>query len=208
MRLLPEIYFQARVKAASVPRSVEAADLAQAAALGVIARLPEWDPRSGTLRRFMERRIAGAMLDYLREIDPLSRSHRKNIKAGIEPPVVISRLGSIPIPRRSSAHAANHLYDGGGLLPRQISEKEDRGPAIQCSRREARAILQYAMAGISKRNREIVRLYYFGQVTELDLGRRFRVKGSRISQILKSAREKMKRALEERGIHSVNDFQL
>jgi DNA-directed RNA polymerase specialized sigma subunit len=57
-------------------------DLLQEGAIGLIKAALNFDPNANTLfRTYAERRVRGAVLDYLRRIDPLGRDSRKLIKS-------------------------------------------------------------------------------------------------------------------------------
>jgi len=57
-------------------------DLLQEGAIGLIKAALNFDPNVNTLfRTYAERRVRGAVLDYLRRIDPLGRDSRKLIKS-------------------------------------------------------------------------------------------------------------------------------
>ena len=57
---------------------VELDDLIQAGTIGLIQAIDKFDPsRNLKVKTLAEHRIRGAMLDYLRQIDPLPRSVRQ-----------------------------------------------------------------------------------------------------------------------------------
>ena len=73
---LPQVELLAKRLHRRVPQ-VELDDLVQAGALGLIQAVDRFDETRGfLLKTLAERRIRGAMLDYLRGIDPLPRSVR------------------------------------------------------------------------------------------------------------------------------------
>jgi RNA polymerase sigma factor FliA len=60
------------------PPSVSLDDLVSAGTVGLIQAVDRYDPRRRTqLKSLAEHRIRGAILDYLRQLDPLSRSVRQ-----------------------------------------------------------------------------------------------------------------------------------
>jgi RNA polymerase sigma factor for flagellar operon FliA len=66
----------------SLPPSVSVEDLIQEGALGLIGAVERFDPqRNVKLSTYVMSRIKGAMLDYLRTIDWMPRTLRKQMKA-------------------------------------------------------------------------------------------------------------------------------
>ena len=74
---LPQVGLLARRLHRRCPQ-VELADLVSAGTIGLIQAVDRFDPkRNLKLKTLAEHRISGAMLDYLRRIDPLSRDVRR-----------------------------------------------------------------------------------------------------------------------------------
>ena len=72
-----------------LPRCVPVEDLVSAGTLGLIAATDRFDPSRGlAFATYARHRVLGAMLDFLRDEDPLSRTARKTEPAAI--PVTIS----------------------------------------------------------------------------------------------------------------------
>jgi RNA polymerase sigma factor for flagellar operon FliA len=64
----------------NLPPNVEIDDLIQEGVLALLSSLERYDPRKGSLHRYVTIRIKGAMLDYLRKLDWLPRNLRKHMK--------------------------------------------------------------------------------------------------------------------------------
>ena len=63
------------------PPCVEFDDLMSAGTVGLIRAVDRFRPELGRqLNTFVDHRIRGAMLDYLRELDPLTRSLRAFVR--------------------------------------------------------------------------------------------------------------------------------
>jgi len=74
---LPQVELLARRLHHRCPQ-VELEDLISAGTIGLIQAVDRFDPkRNVKLNTLAEHRISGAMLDYLRRIDPLSRDVRR-----------------------------------------------------------------------------------------------------------------------------------
>jgi RNA polymerase sigma factor (sigma-70 family) len=77
LSLKSRVEFTARDFARRLPPSVQYQELVSAGWSGAIAAVDHFDPARGfTLGTFSKMRIRGAILDYLRGIDPLSRADR------------------------------------------------------------------------------------------------------------------------------------
>ena len=82
MPFSPEIMKSIKHAAKHLPPWLRA-DAEQEACLAVWRALPRFDATRGVeLRTFAENRARGAVLDYCRSVDPLTRNHRRAIKAG------------------------------------------------------------------------------------------------------------------------------
>jgi|RhiMetdeSRZDD1v2_1073273.scaffolds.fasta_scaffold1089230_1 RNA polymerase sigma factor FliA len=81
-----------------LPRQVELEDLISAATIGLIQAVDRFRLDHGCkLKTLAEHRIRGAILDYLRQIDPLPRSFRQIIKRrDALAPLLESQLGRPP----------------------------------------------------------------------------------------------------------------
>ena len=75
-----------------------------------------------------------------------------------------------------------------------------------CSREELKGALNGAMAKLSERYKKVVVLYYTNDLTMKEIGGILGINESRVSQIHKSALEKMATALNANGIHSASAF--
>ena len=87
-----------------VPTFVSRQDLMQAGWLGAIKAVDTYDPGAGVpLTAYATICIRGAIQDYLRDLDTLSRRQRKNIRLQKDAPV-----RTVPLPPRSNAMADGH----------------------------------------------------------------------------------------------------
>lgn len=97
---------------ARVPPSVQPDDLYAAGLLGWTEALRRYDPRHGVpFDAFAQRRIVGAMLDVLREGDPLSREQRAAVRRAEADGVRLVGIGAAggvasdePSPEDGAAH--------------------------------------------------------------------------------------------------------
>jgi len=76
-------------------------DLVQEGRIAAWSAAPRWGGVKGTLVGWCSIRVNGAMIDYMRKIDPLSRSHRKAVSMGVEVAPKIVNLESMSVSQRS-----------------------------------------------------------------------------------------------------------
>lgn len=162
-----------------VPSFVDKRDLVSAGWLGAIHAVDYFRAGPGVeLGRFASKRIRGAILDYLRGEDALTREHRKAIRAGeCLPPACFS------IDRKLTWAPKCELVDRHAQ--KEMERVESQRTIVTLFRRSA---------DISRRNKKIVLLYYFGGLTMLQLARRFGVCKTRLSQIIQRATERLRAA--------------
>jgi RNA polymerase sigma factor for flagellar operon FliA len=75
-----------------------------------------------------------------------------------------------------------------------------------CALEQLRAHLQLALNALPERYRQVVRLYYTNEMTMREIGDVMGINESRVSQIHKSALQKMAAALQASGIQSSAAF--
>lgn len=78
---LPQVHLIATKIHRRLPHQVDFDDLVSAGTVGLIQAVDRYQPGRGyKLKTLAEHRIRGAILDYLRVLDPLSRSMRRFLK--------------------------------------------------------------------------------------------------------------------------------
>jgi RNA polymerase sigma factor for flagellar operon FliA len=75
-----------------------------------------------------------------------------------------------------------------------------------CARQQLRSVLETAMQTLPERYKKVVMLYYDNEMTMKEIGGVLGINESRVSQIHKSALEKMSVVLQGAGIHSSQAF--
>ena len=164
-----------------VPPCVTFDDLASAGMIGLIHAVDRFDQTRGLkFRTYAQHRIWGAMQDFLRDEDPLSRTERRRVRASAPalsatghgtPPATVS-LDQIPV--RCHASPAQPAF------------------ALRSEVREARRCLS------PRENRVIELLYDFGWQSR-EVAVEMHVNESRISQIKTRAISKLRLQLEPGG---------
>ena len=92
------------------------------------------------------------------------------------------------------------------LPPPDFPSKPETQPDRMCAREQLRDVLSDAMQALPERYQKVVVLYYTNEMTMKEIGNILGINESRVSQIHKSALEKMAAVLESNGIHSSNAF--
>jgi len=214
----------------SLPVHIELGDLVHAGTMGLFDAATKYrDDKEVAFRTYAKHRIRGAILDSLRQQDWASRDLRKryrqveavrsdlSAKLHREPSeaemaeamgLTLRRWQSLMVDFRSLGLAASQL---------QASEREDgyipeaaAGPANApdkvFAREELKAKLLVAMKTLPERYKQVVELYYVRDLTMKEIGGVLGVNESRVSQIHKSALERMQLVLRDGGIQSPGAF--
>ena len=201
---LPQVRAVARRIHERLPAHVLLEDLVQAGVVGLIDALHKYNPeRNAQLATYARFRIRGAILDSLRALDWSPRELRRQGRELQEAIATLrERLGRAPneeeICEVLSITAAeyHHLV---AELDRMAVEggaaDEDAPPAVEtaaspdpdpfelCRRGEARTILVGLLEELPERDRQILSLYYFEELTMKEVGAVLGLGESRISQI-------------------------
>ena len=217
---LPFVQALARRLAASMPHSIDIGDLVQDGMLGLIDAAQRFDEERGIkFETFAERRVRGAMIDALRrEAWPRGvRRQRRELEAaretlrrelGQEPSLadLAAKVGSDEkrlgrtIHRISTIESTSPLSAGDNLdersLPAVLVPSEPESPDAAYERTEVKDRIRTAMATLPERERRLVDLYYFGEVTMKQIGEELGVNESRVSQLHARAMQRLRAALQ------------
>ena len=209
----------ARRVAASMPHSIDIGDLVQDGMLGLIDAAHRFDEGRGIkFETFAERRVRGAMIDALRrEAWPRGvRRQRRELEAareqlrrelGAEPSLadLAARVGSDEtklgrtivrihtIESTSPLSAGDHV--DGSSLPPALVPSEPPSPDKAYETTEVRERIRAALATLPPRERKVISLYYFGDVTMKEIGAEIGVNESRVSQLHARAILRLRKAL-------------
>ena len=214
----------------NLPVHVDLDDLFHAGVLGLFDAAVKYNPdKKVAFSAYAKHRIKGAILDSLRQLDWASRDQRKRQKQ-VEQAAreLTARLGRTPTEsevadsmgidtehwRKISVElrtvgmlsSSPRQTDQGSNLQIEFPAKEDSRPDSMCEREQLRGVLARAMETLPARYQRVVFLYYTNELTMKEIGDMLGVNESRISQIHKSALEKMAGALKSAGIHSAQAF--
>ena len=214
----------------NLPVHVDLDDLVHAGILGLFDAITKYDPdKKVAFSSYAKHRIKGAILDSLRQLDWASRDLRrrhKQVEAATRALAatlqrnpteaeVAEKLGvdedrwrqmMIDLRNVGLISASRRGPEGDDLPPPEFPGKPDTQPDRMCALEQLRSALTDAVGTLPERYQKVVVLYYTNEMTMKEIGGILGINESRVSQIHKSALEKMAVALESNGIHSSNAF--
>ena len=216
---LPFVEALARRMAASMPNSIDLGDLVQDGVLGLIDAAHRFDEGRGIkFETFAERRVRGAMIDALRrdawprgvrrqrrELEAAREALRREL--GHEPSLadLAARVGSDErrlgrtivrintIESTSPLAAGDHLDESA--LPPALVPSEPDSPDEAYEKLETRERVRAAIRLLPWRERKVIGLYYYGEVTMKQIGAEIGVNESRVSQLHARAIRRLRDAL-------------
>jgi len=216
---LPFVQALARRMAASMPNSIDIGDLVQDGVLGLIDAAHRFDEDRGIkFETFAERRVRGAMIDALRrdawprgvrrqrrELDAAREALRREL--GHEPSMadLAARVGSDEkrlsrtIVRINTIESTSPLATGEHMnessLPPALVPSEPDAPDAAYEKTETRERIRVAIQSLPWRERKVIGLYYYGEVTMKQIGAEIGVNESRVSQLHARAIRRLREAL-------------
>jgi RNA polymerase sigma factor FliA len=211
IQYLPWVKFIALRLAAKLPSHVQAEDLISAGVIGLIDALDKFNPaREVQFKTYAQIRIQGAMKDELRALDWASRSMRQKVKrlehayATLEqefgrPPSseeVASSLGvemdefeeMLDDVKGTSLVSLEDLGQGpasedkSGLLEALLT-RQDQDPLEMLNLQDLKKALTLTIAELPEKERLVLSLYYFEELTMKEVGKVLSLTESRISQL-------------------------
>src|SRR5262249_8887185 len=216
---LPFVEALARRMAASMPNSIDIGDLMQDGVLGLIDAAHRFDEARGIkFETFAERRVRGAMIDALRrEAWPRGvRRQRRELEAarealrrelGAEPSLadLAARVGTDEtrlgrtIVRISTIESTSALTSPEHPCKSSLAEvrvpPEEPAPDAAYEHAETKDRVRRAIASLPARERKVIALYYYRDVTMKQIGKEIGVNESRVSQLHARAIQRLRKAL-------------
>lgn len=187
LSLEPLVKILAKKRAATLPQFMRIEDLVSAAWLGAIDAVDRFNPqRHVELKAYAGWRIHGALNDYLRSVDHLSRDHRASIKRGErDAPLVFS------IDQRIDLHTHHTTWDAMSGHDSIADEHAD----AESARRDARLALRsiFARAQLRPRTARILKRWMEGETLK-SIAESHGINESRASQVCSSAIRKLRAA--------------
>jgi len=223
LELLPQVCYVARRIHGRLPVHVPFEDLVQAGVLGLLDALRKFDPRRKVqLESYMKFRIRGAILDELRSLDWSPRELRRRARRLEEEEhrlrTRLGREGTAPELAQALgvSLAQFHLlvWELRGLEVGSLQEvavtTDDGGeqdhasrlpapnslsPLLLCAGSERRERLEEAIGRLPEKERMVLSLYYYEELTMKEVGEVLSVGESRVSQIHSMALERLRGCL-------------
>jgi RNA polymerase sigma factor for flagellar operon FliA len=209
---LPVVRFLARRIHERLPHQVDIEDLVSSGVLGLIDALQKFDPgKKVQFRSYAQFRIRGAILDSLRTLDWSPRDLRRKGRS-VEEAIrnLTVRVGRAPSEAEIAAELGMDLGDYQKLLGElkgleigtlhtersedsgeeelaYIPNSPDEDPLVCCLKSEMQSRLARAIDQLPERERLVMTLYYFEEMTMKEIGLTLGVVESRVSQIHASA---------------------
>jgi RNA polymerase sigma factor for flagellar operon FliA len=220
MEHLSTVRYIARRIHERLPQHVDLDDLVSAGVVGLIDAFSKFDHgKKVQFKSYAQFRIRGAILDSLRTLDWSPRELRRKGRA-VEEAIrsVTQRIGRAPSEQEIAAEMSLSLNDYQQLLGElkgleigslHVERSEDSGdeelayipgspeedPLFHCLKGEMRQRLADAIDELPEKERMVVTLYYYEELTMKEIGLTLGVVESRVSQIHSSAVLRLRSAL-------------
>ena len=193
-----------------LPSSIDVMDLVSIGAEELVKLARRYDSSiSDSFWGFAKTRVNGAMLDYLRSLDVLSRSNRKLVKSiDLEVSKYFNQYQEEPsdeylaqvlndeVATIKEARVASDIY---ALVPIDEQYNAIVGDNIleDLQQEELIEIISKILRDLSQREQMIIQLYYFEELSLKEISEVLGITESRISQIAKEVIKKIRLALGE-----------
>jgi RNA polymerase sigma factor for flagellar operon FliA len=210
--------------AVSMPGVLGSEDIISYGTIGLIQAVDRYDPSVGVkFETYAIRRIKGAILDAIRSLQQLSRdASRRARDLDHAYDELTQKYGRVPTNREVADHLglsadelgqalldASHTVvsldtpmggesSGDGERPsllEQISDDGTPGPEMQTEKRHLMEALVQAIQSLSERDRLVINLYYYEELTLKEISEVLGVSTSRVSQLHAAAVFKLRASL-------------
>jgi RNA polymerase sigma factor for flagellar operon FliA len=214
----------------NLPVHVDIDDLVHAGIIGLFDAAKRYNPnKKVAFASYAKHRIKGAILDSLRQLDwasrDLRRRHKQIENVTRDLAVVLQRnptqaevaekLGvaedrwrriMMELRNVGLVSATGRGQDSEEAAPPDFPAEPGTRPDNICARDEMGMYLRISMDALPDRYRQVVQLYYGQDLTMREIGDKMSINESRVSQIHKSALQKMAVSLQAAGIASSRAF--
>lgn len=221
----PLVRYVASRLAIGLPANLDVDDLISYGFFGLADAIERFDPsREVKFETYATRRIRGSIIDGLRSVDWVPRSVRQKSKEieraiaaleseygrppddrevaaylGIELDEYYARLGEVSavgLISLDEVWAGAEPDDEANLsLGQMIADASSDDPEAQAERNELRRVLAEAIDRLPERERLVIALYYYEELTLKEIGQVLSVSESRVSQLHTKAMLRLRAAL-------------
>ena len=220
MEYTPLIRFIAKKMVVKSRYALELDEMVSYGVLGLIDAIDKFDKtKDNQFKTYAEFRIRGAMLDYLRDQDSVSRSVRDKIKLVEKTTKELEeRLGRRPnndeISKKlrlskeeyfelSSCAKSNcflsiegNMNSDGEPAALQLADSDELSdPSHKVEFESIRKVLANAIATLGEKEQQVVALYYYEELNLKEIGATLNISESRASQLHSKAVQKLKTLL-------------
>jgi RNA polymerase sigma factor for flagellar operon FliA len=222
MQYAPLVKYVAGRMVVSLPGVINNEDILSYGTIGLIQAVDRFDPAQGVkFETYAIRRIRGSIIDAIRSLHPLSRdTNRRGREIEQAYDQLTQSLGRLPEEDEVAEHLGltidefrSHLKDASttivsldtplgdagdderGSLVDQIADEDEIGVADQVERGDLRRRLVQAIGNLPERDRTLISLYYYEELTLKEISEVLGVSTSRVSQLHVAAVFKLRSAL-------------
>ena len=214
----------------NLPVHVDFDDMVHAGVMGLFDAAVKYDNnKQVTFQSYAKHRIKGAILDSLRDMDWASRDLRRRhklleeitreVQATLErnptEAEIAERMGmdvdrwrlvATELRMVGLLSASSRAPESENQTVPEFPAGEDLNPDVLAGQKQLHEVLATAVKALPDRYQTVIQMYYSGGRTMREIGDQLGINESRVSQIHKSALEKMNVALEQAGITSAHAF--
>jgi RNA polymerase sigma factor for flagellar operon FliA len=191
-----------------LPSSIDYMDLSAIGTEELIKLARRYDEKlNDSFWGYAKKRVYGAMLDYLRSLDVLSRASRKLVKQidyaveeyrvqNDEEPTdeQLSEMLDESVEKIHEARIASSIYTVMPLHD-QLQVGDEGAALAKVEKDELVSVIKNVLCTYSEREQMIIQLYYFEELTLKEISEVLEITESRISQIHKSVLQKIKQVV-------------
>ena len=201
-----------------LPAQISYDEICSAAFDGLIEAVEAYEPeRKAKFETFCQQRISGAVMDWLRSLDPQSRTVRtfekkrmmvkeslgtdqkytptqeevaKKLNMSVDRYDYLSRLSQLGKEVHfSSMEPSNDSRQQGSSHPWDIRDEHTEDPGVKVSRE---LLTKHLTQSLEREERLVVILYYFEEMTMAEIGSVLNLSESRVSQIHKEILQRLR----------------
>jgi len=208
LQYLPAVKAMAFRLKERLPSSIDFMDLSAIGTEELIKLARRYDETlNDSFWGYAKKRVYGAMLDYLRSLDILSRASRKLVKAidyAVEEYMLkhneeptdeeLSEILGESVEKVHDARIASTIYTVMPLHD-QLQVGDEGSSLAKIEKEELIEVIRKVLSGYKEREQLIIQFYYFEELTLKEISDILNITESRISQIHKSVIQKIKESV-------------